>query len=279
VSLLEAAAAEEDEEEAEDESEDESEEEEETDEEAEDESEEEESSFLEIEADEEDEDEEEAEDEAEDESEEEEAEDMALIEAEGPSRYISPELRPGLPSKHNDAMPDGTYDKVAESNLFPGWEKDARTHAGLYRGPKKAKGKGKKSPKPAAKGKKHRKSRKGRKGRKGGKKTRKHGRKGRKHGRKGKGKKSLRRKYRKGGKRYKLALRRNKARRAALKKNTKSIKALQKARDEKLKQQIIDAHDTLTVHDEHEIKYPMDYPPLPKKKCKKGKGKKAAKKF
>jgi len=56
----------------------------------------------------------------------------------------------------------------------------------------------------------------------------------------------------------------------------KSIKALQAARDEDLKQQIIAAHDTKTVHDEHEIKYPMDYPPLKKKNCKKGKGKKPA---
>jgi len=37
-----------------------------------------------------------------------------------------------------------------------------------------------------------------------------------------------------------------------------------------LKQQIIAAHDTLSVHNEHELKYPMDYPPVAKKDCKKG---------
>jgi len=50
----------------------------------------------------------------------------------------------------------------------------------------------------------------------------------------------------------------------------KSIKAAQAKRDEELKQQIIAAHDTLSVHNEHELKYPMDYPvPAPKKRLQK----------
>lgn len=81
----------------------------------------------------------------------------------------------------------------------------------------------------------------------------------------------------KGDKRYKLAVKRN-ARRAAAKTKAgvASIKAAQAKRDEELKQQIIAAHETLSVHDDHELKHPMDYPPLAKKNCKKGKGKKAA---
>jgi len=51
---------------------------------------------------------------------------------------------------------------------------------------------------------------------------------------------------------------------------------MQAARDETLKQQIITAHDTLSVHNDHELKYPMDYPALPKKDCKTGTGLKAA---
>jgi len=73
-------------------------------------------SLLEVSEDEEESDEEEEEAEEEEESDSEE-EDMALLEA-APA-YLSPELRPALPSKHNDAMPDKTYDAVAEHNLFP----------------------------------------------------------------------------------------------------------------------------------------------------------------
>jgi len=93
---------------------------------------------------------------------------MALIEAEAtPQYFISPELRPALPSKHNDAMPDKTYDAVAENNLFP----RAKYEIGVgpkpdwmkkldKKGKKHSKKGGKKYPKPSAKGKKSKKSRK-----------------------------------------------------------------------------------------------------------------------
>jgi len=107
-----------------------------------------------------------------------------LIE-EAASPFTSPELRPALPSKHNDEMPDKTYDVVAEKNLFP----RARYEIGVGPKPKwmkKSSKNGKKSlkPKPAAKGRKSRKSRKAlkakarksrksRKGSKGSKKSKK----------------------------------------------------------------------------------------------------------
>jgi len=198
---------------------------------------------------------------------------MALIEEEKP-KFISPELREGWPasSKHNDAMPDKAYDKVAEKNLFP----PAAYEVGAGPKPKPLTLKeAKKGPKPAAKGRKGRKHRKSRKAKKHGKKSRKGGKKGRKHRKSG-------RKGRKGGKRGRKGGKGRKGRKGGKKDDPRSIVTppfLQDIWDARHKHFIKGTNSLLNEVDDGLLEH-MIYPKIAdpnKKKCKKKKGSKAKK--
>jgi len=216
----------------------------------------------------EDEDEDEDEDEAEEEEEEDpvfleideedaDEEDMALLEEQGAPvrKYISPELRPAIPNKHKDTMPDKAYDQVAETNLFPGAlpvDKNSK--------------KKKVAPRPAVRGRKA--GKRGKRSKRG-----KHAKRG-KHGKHGKrGKHGKHGKHRKHGKRGKHGRRGKKSLKKDDPRSIITAPYLQDIRDARHKHLIKTTQELLNNVDEGLLKNGI-HPPLAdpnKKKCKKGK--------
>jgi len=184
-------------------------------------------------------------------------EDMALLEEQGAPvrKYISPELRPAIPNKHKDTMPDKAYDQVAETNLFPGAlpvDKNSK--------------KKKVAPRPAVRGRKA--GKRGKRSKRG-----KHAKRG-KHGKHGKrGKHGKHGKHRKHGKRGKHGRRGKKSLKKDDPRSIITAPYLQDIRDARHKHLIKTTQELLNNVDEGLLKNGI-HPPLAdpnKKKCKKGK--------